>query len=410
MAILIDLGAFTKPAQGEARFTAALQQAKEKGATAHPVLKWVETAGIKKPTLAFDMNVIRERMRWLAGLSNSFSVTPLLAVKSCTDSAFLQMANNYLGGFDVSNLAEYSALPADLQGRLVSVTSPAVIENQDSYRSKGNELIITVDSQLQLDQHLSQPEPCDYMLRIQGSSLLADARPTDPASSPVNRFGFTVDEASRLLKAPWMKNNLPVGFQVHHGSEANQFSTYKTIINGLAKLAGLLASPPRIINLGGGWHCLNQQEFGDVLGDARRLFPDPVAILMEPGRWYSQSSGFAVGSIVNISRAGEVIRCTLDLSAKSHLRWSHPRLLHMFEPDHDKKCVVQFYGPSCYESDLIGKYYLPYSTDVLKDSGLSYRRKVVFSNVSTYSREWNTSFNGVPLADVQWIGGQESAF
>ena len=100
--------------------------------------------------------------------------------------------------------------------------------------------------------------------------------------------------------------------------------------------------------------------------------------MLEPGRWYAQAAGFAVGSIVNISRAGDVIRCTLDLSAKSHLRWSHPKLLHLFEPQYDRKCVVQFYGPSCYESDLIGKYYLPYATDVLKDSGLSYGKRVVF--------------------------------
>jgi len=404
MTILIELEQFRKPGLGESRFASALERARSNNISSHPILSWIEAAEINKPTLTFDMSVIGERMHWLAGLSNSLSVTPLLAVKSCTDSAFLQMANNCLGGFDVSNLTEYSALPADLQGRLVSVTSPAVIENQDSYRSKGNELIITLDSQLQLDQHLAQPQPCDYLLRIQGSSLLADARPADPAYYPVTRFGFTVDEAAMLLKAPWMKNNLPVGFQVHHGSEANQLSTYKTIVSGLAKLAGMLSSPPRSINLGGGWHCLNQQEISDILGDARKLFPEPCSILLEPGRWYAQSAGFAVGRIVNISRAGEVIRCTLDLSAKSHLRWSHPRLLHMFEPQHNRKCVVQFYGPSCYESDLIGKYYLPYSTDVIKDSGLNYGQKVVFSNVSTYSREWNASFNGVPLADVEWIG------
>jgi len=405
MAILIDLGAFKQPATGEARFAAALQQAIKRDVSAHPVINWVESTEINKPTLVYDMNIIRERMRWLASLSQSFSVTPLLAVKSCTDSAYLQVANNYLGGFDVSNLTEYLALPADLHGRLVSVTSPAVLENQDSYRSKWNGLIITVDSQLQLDRHLAQAQPCEYLLRVQGSSLLKDARPADPAYYPVTRFGFTADEVVRLLKAPWMQNNLPVGFQVHHGSETNQSSTYKTIINGLVRLSGLLEGVLKYINLGGGWHCLNQQEFSDVLTSARKRFPEPCSILLEPGRWYSQAAGFAIGSIVNISRAGEVIRCTLDLSAKSHLRWSHPRLLHMFEPQHDRKCVVQFYGPSCYESDLIGKYYLPYSTDALKDSGLSYGKQVVFSNVSTYSREWNTSFNGVPLADVEWIGG-----
>ena len=403
MTILIELNQFRKPGLGGSRFTRALEYARAKNSSSHPIISWIEAAGINKPTLIFDMSVIRERMLWLAALTKSFSATPLLAVKSCTDNAFLHVANNYLGGFDVSNLTEYLALPADLQDRLVSVTSPAALENQDSFRGKGNELIITVDSQLQLDRHLAQAQPSEYLLRVQGSSLLEAAKPADPAYYPITRFGFTVDEVVRLLKAPWMKNNLPVGFQVHHGSETNKLSTYKTIIQGLVRLAGLLEHSANYINLGGGWHCLSQQEFSDVLCDARKYFPEPCSILLEPGRWYAKSAGFAVGSIVNISRAGEIVRCTLDLSAKSHLRWSNPKLLHMFEPQHDRKCVVQFYGPSCYESDLIGKYYLPYSTDVLKDSGLSYGKKVVFSNVSTYSREWNTSFNGVPLADVEWI-------
>jgi diaminopimelate decarboxylase len=78
-------------------------------------------------------------------------------------------------------------------------------------------------------------------------------------------------------------------------------------------------------------------------------------------------------------------------------------LLHIFEPSHDKGCVVQFFGPSCYESDFIGKYYMPYCSDVIVDAGLSCGKQVVFGNVSTYSMEWNTSFNGIPVADVDWI-------
>lgn len=403
MAILIELEQFGKPKVGKEKFAVALQRARTNRLSSHPVRNWIETAGITRPTLVFDSKTIESRMRWLAEMSSSFSVTPLLAVKSCTDPEFLELAHLYLDGFDVSNLAEYSLLGAELQGKLVSVTSPAMTGSLDCFRSKGNDLIVALDSQSQLELHLGQERPCDYLLRIQGSSLLEGSKPADAAYYPVTRFGFTVNEVKRLLQDPKVQKRQPLGFHVHHGSEVNRLSTYQTIVNGLAKLAALLNEPVRYINLGGGWHHLSKQDISDVLDSARSLFPEPCSIVIEPGRWYAEPAGYAVGTIVNLSRAGDIVRCTLDLSGKSHLHWSSPRLLHLFEPHHDKGCVVQFFGPSCYESDFIGKYYVPYFADVVADAGLSCGKQVVFGNISTYSVEWNTSFNGIPVADVEWM-------
>lgn len=403
MTILIELEQFRKPGLGKSRFNSALERARSKNIPLHPIHSWVRSAGISKPTLVYDLNIIKDRMRWLAELSSSFSALPLVAVKSCTDASFLELAHQNLNGFDVSNFAEYSVLPSDLQGKLVSVTSPALPADLDIFSGKGNDLIVSLDSQAQLDRHLSLEHPCEYLLRIQGSSLLEEAGTSDPAYYPVTRFGFSVDEVIKLLQAPRMKNALPVGFHVHHGSEANQLSTYRTLINGLSKLSDLLDRPLKYINLGGGWHCLTPQDFSSILGGARKHFPEPCSILLEPGRWYAQTAGYAIGTIVNLSQAGEVVRCTLDLSAKSHIRWSNPRMLHLFEPHQERGCVVQFFGPSCYESDLIGKYYLPYSTDVIKEANLEYGNQVIFGNVSTYSREWNVSFNGVPMAEIEWV-------
>ncbi|MFQ5642935.1 MAG: hypothetical protein ACE5FQ_04460 [Thiogranum sp.] len=402
MTILIELEQFGKPKAGKEKFAVALQRARMNNVPSHPVYNWLETAGITGPTLAFDLNAIENRMRWLAEMSGTFSVTPLLAVKSCTDPGFLALAHQCLDGFDVSNLAEYALLHDELQGKLVSVTSPVMADDLDAFRSKGNDLVVVLDSRFQLERHLAQEKPGDYLLRIQGPGLLEGSKPADPAYYPVTRFGFTINEVERLLRDPKVQKSQPVGFHVHHGSEVNRLSTYKTMVNGLSKLASLLNEPVRYINLGGGWHHLSNQEISEALEYARRLFPEPCSILFEPGRWYAESAGYAVGTIVNLSRAGDIIRCTLNLSGKSHLHWSSPRLLHRFEPHHDKGCVVQFFGPSCYESDFIGKYYVPYSADVITDAGLGCGKQVVFGNVSTYSVEWNTSFNGIPAVDVKW--------
>ena len=45
---------------------------------------------------------------------------------------------------------------------------------------------------------------------------------------------------------------------------------------------------------------------------------------------------------------------------------------------------------------------LPYDSDFFSESGLATGERVVFSNVSTYSVAWNTSFNGIPEAEIAW--------
>ncbi|GEM_PF-928849 len=403
MSILIELNQFGKPGVGREKFAVALNQAIGSNVTSHPVHGWLASANVTRPTLVFDLGVVESRMRWLAETSKAFSVTPLLAVKSCTDRDFLCLAQQHLGGYDVSNLNEYSLLPDDLRGKLVSVTSPVITDRMEDFRSKGNKLVVTLDSPAQLARHLAQQDPCEYLLRVQGSSLLGASKPHDPAYYPVTRFGFTVSEIGQLLQTPAIKGKKPIGFHVHHGSEVNRKSTYNTLLEGLGKLGALLDMPAACINLGGGWHHLSRQDIREVLDSARKRFPEPCSILFEPGRWYAEPAGYAVGTVVNLSRAGDIVRCTLDLSGKSHLHWSSPSLLHFFEPHHDKGCVVQFFGPSCYESDFIGKYYVPYSGDVIPDAGLEIGSQVVFGKVSTYSMEWNTSFNGIPVADTVWV-------
>ncbi len=71
-------------------------------------------------------------------------------------------------------------------------------------------------------------------------------------------------------------------------------------------------------------------------------------------------------------------------------------------PETAVRVRMQFFGASCHEQDMIGKFMLPYDSDFFSESGLATGERVVFSNVSTYSVAWNTSFNGIPEAEIAW--------
>lgn len=368
----------------------------------HPVLDYCKSNGDNGPTLYFDMQRIEERMQWLGEVTRPLAIAPLLAVKSCPDAHYLEVAQRMLCGFDVSNSTEYESLHSNLDGKLISVTSPELSINHDSFTSRGNATVITVDSQVQLNQFVSQNTQLPYVLRIQGSDLLKDLVPADAAYFPESRFGFTLEEVGQVLQQPAVKATPPSGFHVHHGSEENQVSTFTAMIQGLKLLADTQVVEPAFINLGGGWDELTREEISDVLTRARQAFPSPCSILMEPGRWYSKNAGFAACTVVNQMQSGDTINYTVNLSRECHLRWSRVKLVCPIEASPKKVQAVQFFGPSCYEGDLLGRFMVPYQNDFLHESGLAPGSQVIFSNVSTYSAAWNTSFNGIPRADVSW--------
>ena len=370
------------------------------GQTFHPrVLDWMDANPHSGPTLIFDITRIEQRMQWLRGLAGPLSITALMAVKSCPDPLYLGAGMKHLDGFDISNSAEYACLPTNLDGKLVSVTSPALNVDINSFVVKGNTAVVALDSQEQLARYFDNMPRIPYLLRVQGSDLLEQV---DPAHYARPRFGFTKDEVREVIQQPQLRANPPAGFHVHHGSERNTASTYRSMIKALRSLAHQQAIDPMVINLGGGWHGVNQEEMGGVLADARRAFPAPCSILLEPGQWYAKHSGFAVGNIVNQTQSGDIIKYVLDLSRDCHLKWSKVKLIYPTNNRPRRFCEVQFFGASCYEADLIGTFMLAYDSDFFRESGLATGGRVVFSNVSPYSAAWNMSFNGIPRAEIAW--------
>jgi carboxynorspermidine decarboxylase len=176
-----------------------------------------------------------------------------------------------------------------------------------------------------------------------------------------------------------------VGLHIHHGpvtaASAERFiATARAAID----LAGFA---PDFLDLGGAWHGI--VDIAGAFAEIRAAFEMPIFV--EPGRACADGAGFAVGRVMSRREVADRILVVTDLSRVCHLRWSQVELVAKApHPGTGRKLLVT--GATCYEEDVIGEW-------TVGDVG----DRVVLRNVSGYAYAWNTSFGGVPAADVVFV-------
>jgi diaminopimelate decarboxylase len=172
---------------------------------------------------------------------------------------------------------------------------------------------------------------------------------------------------------------------VHHGPvTATSAERFIATARAAIELAGF---EPAFIDLGGAWHGIT--DIAAAFADIRAAFDMPIFV--EPGRACTEGAGFAVGLVMARREVADRILVVSDLSRVCHLRWSQVELVAKApHPGTGRKLVVT--GPTCYEEDVIGEW-------TVGDVG----DRIVLRNVSGYAYAWNTSFGGVPAADVVFV-------
>jgi len=109
--MLAEVTQFRDPVAGKSQLAELLRQVNAGRGFHHSILDWLKSNRLHAPALIFDIEQIEQRMQWLGQLAEPLSVVPLVAVKSCPDPEYLGLGNRHLGGFDVSNQAEYTCIP-----------------------------------------------------------------------------------------------------------------------------------------------------------------------------------------------------------------------------------------------------------------------------------------------------------
>jgi diaminopimelate decarboxylase len=341
-------------------------------------------ARAERATLVFDLAAIERTMRQVADAARAASITPLFAMKSFPHPRVRELAARHLAGFDVASLGELREVPT---ASIVSIVDPtgAAIAAASAAAPR-----VIVGCETAAHVHAA-PARWDIAIRISASIT-----ERDPAIGALlegsgrrrSRFGLDDRAEIRELFALARSRGHRVGLHVHHGP-VTATNAERFIATARAALA-LVDDEPAFLDLGGAWHGI--VDIAAAFAEIRAALGS-LELLVEPGRLYARDAGFATGRIVSARDAGDRTLCVTELSRICHLRWSAVELVARApRPGEGRK--VQIVGATCYEDDVIGEW-------IVEPAHVAER--IVLAGVSGYAVAWNTSFGGVPAADVVMI-------
>lgn len=377
-----------------------------------------------RPSLVFDRARIATNLRELATAARAHGITALFAAKSFPHPEVWALAAEHLDGFDAASTGEVASLPAS---RVLSIVDPTGRAHVSTGHHRGR-LIVGCET---IAQVYAAPAHAEIAIRISASvtgrdpaigavldgtghrrsrfgldarattrathdiarvttsarTLDDEARATGDASTASTDASIDVrDELQRMARAA---NGRPVGLHVHHGpvtaTSAERFVATARAVLDLAREAGI---EPRFLDVGGAWHAI-----ADLDGAFAQLRAAvPIEIIVEPGRAIAREAGFACGRVVVARELADRSLRVVDLSRSCHLRWSQVELVGS-APHAGTGRGALVVGATCYEDDVIGEW-------TIAPGSLDEGARFAVRGVTGYAVAWNTSFGGVPAADV----------
>lgn len=334
------------------------------------------------PRLVFDAARLERNVRALAEAARAARVTTLFAMKSFPHPHVRALAAEHLDGFDAASAEEVRDAPA---GRVLSIADPSG-RAVAAAASWGGRLIVSCETP---DQVRAAPAHAEIALRVSASLTGSDpaiGAVLDGSGHRRSRFGLEDREQLRAMIDE--AAGRPLGLHVHHGpvtaTSAERFIATARAVLELADFA------PRFLDLGGTWHGI--ADLPRALLDVRAALPADLELIIEPGRAIVDGAGFARGTVVVARELADRPLRVLDLSRICHLRWSQVELIAAApHPGAGRRAL--FVGPTCFEDDVVGEW-------SITPSELPAGARVVLRGVTGYAVAWNTSFGGVPTAEV----------
>ena len=321
-------------------------------------------ATAQRPALIFDTaRIVANAHRFRAD-----GITTLFAVKSFPQIASLVPCD----GFDVSSIEE-----AKLPARIISIADPTGAA-QDATCER---LIVVCETP---DQIAAAPARAEIAIRVSMSVAGRDPAIGAIESAGHRRSRFGVETREQIAALHRAAGARPVGLHVHHGPVAAT-SSDRFLATARAVLA-LCDFEPRFLDLGGAWHAI--ADVPRTLAEIRAALPRSIELIIEPGRALVDGAGFACGRVMVARDADDRPLRVTNLSRICHLRWSPVELV----VEHPGSGVpTLFVGPTCFEEDVLGDWVC--DPPEVGDA-------IVLRGVTGYAVGWNTSFGGVPPADV----------
>jgi ornithine decarboxylase len=367
------------------------------------LLRLAKTHGT--PFVVVDHKVLRENYAQFR--KHLPRVQVYYAVKANSDPAIVQTFYDVGASFDVASVAEFLNVHERIQ-HLPPKERQDFIWDRIIYANpiKANETLQQLDPYQPLVTYDNHDEVLKIARYAPHSGLVLRLRVPNTGSMVElsSKFGALPGEAVDLI-AFAHNNKLQVeGLSFHVGSQCTNVQNYSQALHlaaGIFSEAKTRGFDLKLIDIGGGFPA----HYDDTVpafkslaktinSELDRLFPAPIEILAEPGRFLVASAATAVARIIGKAVRGGKSCYYLDdgvYHTYSGVIFDHCQYrLKSFRKGPTQLCSV--FGPTCDALDTISL------TEQLPHMDLG---ELVYSeNIGAYSAASSTFFNGFPPAKV----------
>ncbi len=342
------------------------------------------------PTIVFDYETLEGNFKKFRRMTTETNATWSMAVKALSRSEILDVAKTYIDGFDISNINEWEKIKPSVEGHHKIWLTNGNLKKELEFFLKElpvERLLITINDLHDYDFIKSKNVP--YLVRLATSEFLKQ-----PGKS---RFGISLGELDIIKDAISRDKNFK-GFHLHQGLEDHNYQILNSMLKSMKEKLSAYAGKNYLLNLGGSFQSFEETEMTASLNFLKDIFKMHI----EPGRALLKDAGYALTPIEKYFLEGETLRIFTRLSFINHLKWSKPYFAgilnqsEQIETLNPKSLVLE--GPTCYEFDK--------SENIPIETPLSFTQGslIVLGNITGYSAEWNSSFNGVPACEVKFVG------
>ena len=376
---------------------------KESRMTPATLLKLAKTHGT--PLFVVDHAELR---RNYASFRKHFPrVQVYYAVKVNSDPAIVETFYKAGGSFDVASMQEFHTvhqfiedLPKKARQDFIwdkiiyanPIKPTETLRELDQYRP-----LVTYDNHEEVKKIAKHAPHAGLALRIRVPN-------TGSMVELSSKFGALPGEAVELIEYAHEHDLVVEGLSFHVGSQCTNPQNY---IQALHLCAGVFAEAKsrgfelKLLDIGGGFPADYDDSVPEFAGLAKsinheldRLFPEPIEILAEPGRFLVASAGWAVSKIIGKAFRNDKTCYYVDdgvYHTYSGVIFDHCTY-HMksFKKGATKMCAV--FGPTCDALDTIS---LAEQLPDLEIGDYLYSEKI-----GAYSAASSTHFNGFPPAKV----------
>ena len=329
------------------------------------------------------------------------------AVKVNADPAIVQTFYELGGSFDVASIQEFRTVHANIadlpaKERQDFIWDKIIYANPIKPIETLRELdrykpLVTFDNEEEVRKIAAHAPHAGLCLRLRVPN-------TGSMVELSSKFGALPGEAVDLIRCAHDHDLVVEGLSFHVGSQCTNPENY---IQALHLCAGIFAEAKtggfdlRLLDIGGGFPAAYDASVPKLSALARkinheidRLFPEPIEILAEPGRFLVASAGSAVSKIIGKAFRNDKTCYYVDdgvYHTYSGVIFDHCTY-HMKSFKRGKTRLCAVFGPTCDALDTISL------SEQLPD--LEIGDYLYSEHIGAYSAASSTHFNGFPPATV----------